>query len=161
MLSIPERHARRSAARNLALELMARHGLRGWAFGFNRRKQTLGLCRYVVRAIELSIYFVDRNGMDEVRDTILHEIAHALVGPGHAHDATWRAKCVEVGARPERCGLADMPAGRWQARCGGCANLFSRHRRPRRLRGWFCRACGPERGKLSWRAGLAPGNLCP
>ena len=34
------------AARQLALELMAEHGLAGWVFGWNRRKRSLGLCRY-------------------------------------------------------------------------------------------------------------------
>lgn len=151
MLSIPERHARRAAARALALELMACHGLHDWAFAFGRQKRTLGLCRYAARTIELSIYLVDRNGPDEVRDTVLHEIAHALVGPGHAHDAVWKAKAAAIGARPQRCGAANMPAGRWHARCGGCGQAFSRHRRPRRLTGWFCRGCGPRGGALTWR----------
>src|SRR5262245_21094659 len=119
MLSIPERYARRSAVRQLALELMALHGLHGWTFAFNRAKQTLGLCRYERKTIELSVYFVDGNGPEEVRDTLLHEIAHALVGPDHGHDAVWKAKAVAVGARPERCGRADMPEGRWRALCGG------------------------------------------
>src|SRR5262245_59311474 len=121
MLSITERYARRAEARRLAEELMARHGLAGWSFGFNRRKRSLGLCRYATRTIELSVYLVYGNSAaDEVRDTLLHEIAHALVGPGHAHDAAWKAKCLEVGARPQRCGQADMPPGRWQAHCGNC-----------------------------------------
>jgi predicted SprT family Zn-dependent metalloprotease len=94
---------------------------------------------------------MDRNGPAEIVDTLLHEIAHALVGPGHGHDAVWKAKCVEVGARPQRCGNADMPPGRWRASCPSCKQVFSRHRRPRRLQGWFCRSCGPERGRLAWR----------
>lgn len=57
----------------------------------------------------------------------------------------------EIGARPVRCGDAEMPDGRWQARCGGCGKQYDRYRRPQRQRGWFCRACGPERGKLAWR----------
>jgi predicted SprT family Zn-dependent metalloprotease len=152
LLSIAERYARRSAARKLALELMARHGLGDWTFAFNKRKQTLGLCRHSISTIELSIYLVDRNSEEEIKDTILHEIAHALVGPEHGHDAVWKAKAIEVGARPERCGEADMPEGRWRACCGGCGQAFSRHRKPKRLRGWFCQACGPERGKLAWSA---------
>jgi predicted SprT family Zn-dependent metalloprotease len=151
-LSIAERYARRQQVRNLALGLMTQHGLKGWSFDFNRHKRTLGVCRYEARAIELSVYLVYHNGPDEVRDTILHEIAHALVGPGHGHDAVWKAKAVEIGARPRSCGDAEMPRGRWQAQCPRCGQDFSRHRRPRRLTGWFCQACGPERGKLTWRA---------
>jgi predicted SprT family Zn-dependent metalloprotease len=139
--------------RTAALGLLAAHGLHGWSFAINRRKRTLGLCVYQRRAIELSAHLVERNGPEAILDTLLHEIAHALVGPGHGHDAVWKQKCAEVGARPVRCGRADMPVGRWQAGCGGCGRQFHRHRQPRPLRGWFCRNCGPERGALVWRHG--------
>src|SRR4051794_1787659 len=151
MLPVP-RYQRRAEARRLALELMARHGLHGWSFQFNWRKRSMGLCRFAVRTIELSAPFVEYNGEDEIRDTILHEIAHALVGPGHGHDAVWKRKCLEIGAKPQRCGQADMPEGKWRAACGGCGEVFHRHRKPKRLGGWFCRPCGPEKGKLVWRA---------
>jgi predicted SprT family Zn-dependent metalloprotease len=137
--------------RSLASELMAKHGLHRWRFAFNRRKQSMGLCVHHRRAIELSLYFVERNGTEEILDTILHEIAHALVGSGHGHDKVWKRKCIEIGARPMRCGEADMPEGRWHARCGGCGKSFDRHRKPKRVRGWFCRGCGPKCGKLMWR----------
>jgi len=39
------------------------------------------------------------NAEPEVRDTLLHEIAHALC-PGDGHAAAVRAKCRELGARP-------------------------------------------------------------
>jgi len=144
--------ARAASARQLALELMAVHGLTGWTFRFNRCKQSMGLCVYQRCSIELSIHFVERdNPLEEIRDTILHEIAHALVGPRHGHDKVWKRKCLEIGARPVRCAHADMPPGRWQAHCGGCGRRFDRHRKPQRARGWFCRGCGAERGKLVWR----------
>src|SRR5437879_2661559 len=79
MVSIRVRSARRSEVRKLALTLIAQHGLHDWTVAFNKRKRTLGLCRYGVKAIELSVYLVDRNGEEEIRDTILHEIVHALV----------------------------------------------------------------------------------
>ena len=131
---------------------MTAHGLQSWAFRFNRCKRSMGLCVYQRRTIELSIHFVERdNPLSEIRDTILHEIAHALVGPGHGHDRVWKRKCAEIGARPERCGQADMPDGNWQASCAGCGKRYHRHRRPRSLRGWSCRGCGQERGKLVWQ----------
>lgn len=136
--------------RQLGYELLARHGLAGWSFGFNRRKRSLGVCLFEHRTIELSVYLLVRNPHDEVLDTILHEIAHALVGPGHGHDAVWKQKCIEIGAKPIRCGQAEMPLGRWRARCGQCGQDFHRHRKPGKLRGWFCRGCGPDKGQLVW-----------
>ena len=142
----------------LAGELLDAHGLHDWSFSFNRRKRDMGLCLYGPRVIQLSLYFVLLNDDAAVRDTLLHEIAHALVGPGHGHDALWKRKCLEVGARPERiCDDVNMPEGRWQARCGGCGMLHHRHRKPKHLLGWWCCHCGPERGRLLWRqAGAKP-----
>ncbi len=137
----------------LAFDLLARHGLHDWSFAFNRRKTSVGMCFFHRKAIELSIYFVQRNGPELILDTILHEIAHALVGPGHGHDAVWKRMCLKVGAKPERlCHEAEMPAGRWQARCGGCGMTHHKHRRPKRMKGWFCRKCGPEKGQLAWQS---------
>ena len=153
MSPIAARHARRVEVRNLALRLMGQFGLQDWTFVFNKRKRALGLCRYTTKTIELSIFLVDGNSDEEVRDTLLHEIAHALVGPGHGHDSVWKVKCAEVGARPERCGEAEMPEGRWKASCPACGTAFTRHRRPKTLGGWSCRGCGPEKGKLTWGFG--------
>lgn len=150
MSEIALRYARRVEVRTLALALLAQHGLHDWRFSFNRRKRSLGMCQFSEKIIALSIHLVDRNSEEEIRDTILHEIAHALVGPHHGHDTVWKAKCREIGARPERCGQADMPGGRWRAQCGGCGARFHRYRKPRQVTGWFCRTCGPERGTLVW-----------
>lgn len=143
-------------AKTLAVTLMAQHGLTEWQFGFNFNKRRAGVCRYPSRGkpgrIELSKHYILRNPADAVRDTILHEIAHALVGHGHGHDEVWKAKCVEVGARPERCygEEVEMPRGRWRATCGGCGREHDRHRRPKRMTEWYCRKCGKERGTLRW-----------
>jgi predicted SprT family Zn-dependent metalloprotease len=39
----------------------------------------------------------------EVYLTLLHELAHALAGPGVHHTAPWRRHCYRVGGLPERC----------------------------------------------------------
>jgi predicted SprT family Zn-dependent metalloprotease len=138
-------------ARELAWRLLAAYGLREWSFAFNRSKKQMGCCRYGPRIIELSRHFVERNALALIRDTLLHEIAHALVGPGHGHDAVWKAMCLRVGAKPERLSNEpDMPQGRWQATCAGCGMRHHKYRRPKRMKGWFCRHCGPDRGALVW-----------
>ena len=51
------------------------------------------------------------NTIEESKDVVLHEIAHALTGPGHGHDWAWKQKCVLVGARPERCYTSELHGG--------------------------------------------------
>jgi len=149
-------------ARHLAETLLAEHGLSAadppWTFRFNRRKRALGTCHYGPRRIELSTHFVVANDADEVRDTVLHEIAHALAGPATGHGPAWKAACVRIGARPERLAPARvaMPAGRWRAACPGCGATHSRHRRPLKGRAYFCRTCGAERGALTFRRNENP-----
>ncbi|HLJ94086.1 MAG TPA: SprT-like domain-containing protein [Gemmataceae bacterium] len=146
--------ARTAEIRAQANEMLAIYDLNDWTFAFNRRKTAMGLCLYGPKRIELSLHFAQRNGPVAVRDTLLHEIAHALVGPGHGHDKVWKQKCAEIGGKPERLSFdVEMPAGRWQARCGCCGMLHSKHRRPKHPVGWYCTHCGKERGRLTW--GLA------
>jgi len=138
--------------RKFALRLFAMHGLGDWTFRYNKRKRAMGLCVYQRRSIELSLFFAGRNSPEEILDTLLHEIAHALVGPKHGHDGVWKKKCVEIGARPQRCGAANMPRGKWQAGCGQCGKRFDRCQRPRVMKGWYCPCCGPRAGNLVWVA---------
>jgi predicted SprT family Zn-dependent metalloprotease len=139
-----------AAAEQLARQEMTRCGIGGWAFGWNRRKRSLGLCRYRERRIELSVYFVKANDGEQVRETILHEIAHALAGEKAGHGPLWKAMCQRVGCKPVRCdhGDAVMPKGRWVARCTACGKEYWRHRRPTRRATYWCRGCGPERGAV-------------
>lgn len=92
------------------------------------------------------------NTREEVNDLILHEIAHALVGGDHGHDEVWKAKCVEIGARPERCyGLnARMPKRRMKGTCDKCGHTIIREELKLNLRnmGYFHDNCG---GDYKWK----------
>lgn len=83
--------------------LMTKHGLVGWNFQFMRAKQTLGRCRHSTRTIYLSEPYMLSGTEAEITNTLLHEIAHALVGPGHGHDAVWRRKAISIGSSGDRC----------------------------------------------------------
>jgi len=139
-------------AAKLAKDLIAEHGLDGWAFRYNHGKRTLGLCVYELKRVELSGYFVLRNDEPAVRDTILHEIAHALVGHKAGHGPKWRAVCRKIGAKPERLDReAVMPKGHWRAQCPGCGKELYRFRRPLCDRTYSCRACGHKKGALKFK----------
>ncbi len=129
---------------------MDRHGLADWSFAFNRHKTHLGLCRYDDRRIELSIHYVLANDEPSVRDTVLHEIAHALAGPAAGHGRLWKRWCERLGATPRSCGEATMPLGRWRGVCPSCGYVYSRHRRPAARAVYSCRDCGPRRGRLTF-----------
>src|SRR5512146_2021813 len=90
----------------LARKLMAEYelDLYGWEFGWDRAHQRAGQCDYTNQRITLSAPVMAFWPWAEAEQTIRHEIAHALAGSGHGHDATWRRKCRLIGARPERCG---------------------------------------------------------
>ena len=140
-------------AQELARELMRQHGLfeAGWRFRFDHARRRFGSCQYGPRFITLSRALTLLNGEAEVRDTLLHEIAHALT-PGDGHGPRWRAKCREIGARPRRCyddqAVASPPRrpARYEWGCRACDWWVERRRR---TRGTFvCATCS---GKLLYR----------
>ncbi len=120
-------------ARQLAQQLLREHGLSGWRVGFDRAKTRAGVCRFRERTIGLSWPLTQLHSPAEVRDTILHEIAHALVGPTHKHDAVWRATAVRLGCSARACLPADAPrvAAPWVGTCPA-GHSIGRHRRPER-----------------------------
>ncbi|WP_240917889.1 SprT family zinc-dependent metalloprotease [Phycicoccus sp. HDW14] len=77
--------------------LLREHGLDGWSIVADRAKTRAGVCRFGRRQIGISAPLTALHSEDEVRDTLLHEIAHALVGPEHGHDEVWRATAVRIG----------------------------------------------------------------
>lgn len=94
----------RNDAYQYATMKLREHGLfdKGWRFNWNRRKRALGLCDYRKKSVELSeIQFQIITG-EKAKDTILHEIAHALAGHNAKHGPVWKAWCRQVGANPER-----------------------------------------------------------
>ena len=76
----------------------------GWSFVWDTRAvRRYGQCRYRSKEIGITKKLANINTVEETKDVVLHEIAHALTGPGHGHDYVWKRMCRKVGARPERC----------------------------------------------------------
>lgn len=123
-----------AAAYHLATALLAEHGLGDWSIRYDNAKRRAGVCKYAQRTIGLSAPLTRLHSEAEVRDTILHEIAHALVGPAHRHDEIWRQTAVRIGCSGERCVPQDAPrvAGAWLGVCSG-GHTAERHTRPERV----------------------------
>lgn len=140
-------------ARARAESLMREHGLVGWRLVFDGAKMRAGICRADRREIGLSRVLTQLHSEAEVLDTVLHEIAHALVGPKHGHDAEWQAKARAIGCTGQRCvptSSARAPAA-WVGTCPS-GHTTSRHRRPERVQS--CRRCSTafDAGALfTWR----------
>ena len=121
-------------AARVARRWMDQFGLAAWGLSFDHAKTRAGICRADRRQIGLSRVLTGLHGEPEVRDTVLHEIAHALVGVEHGHDAVWRAKARSIGCTGARClpASADVPPGRWRGVCPA-GHETTRYRRPVRV----------------------------
>lgn len=140
-------------ARRMGRALMDRHGLGHWQLVFDNAKTRAGICRPARRQIGLSRAITVLHTEAEVRDTLLHEVAHALVGAEHGHDAVWRAKALQIGCTGERCVSPESarPPAPWTGTCPA-GHTTSRHRRPTRV--VTCGQCSrtfDPRHVLEWR----------
>lgn len=122
------------AAKQLANELMAEHGLtkKGWRFEFDRSVRRFGACHWRTNKITLSQKLTTLNDEARVRQTILHEIAHALAGPRAHHNAVWKAICIRIGGDGQRLYTEanTITVNRnVTGQCPNCKRVIKRHRR--------------------------------
>lgn len=152
-----------TAAVALAEQLVAHHGLAGWTVVLDNAKRRAGVCHFGPRRIGLSAPLTVLHDEATVRDTILHEIAHALAGPRHRHDARWRLIARRIGCSGERCVDEDAPtvAAAWVGVCP-VGHTVDRHRRPERVT--TCSRCDRRfdlAHLLTWTHHGRPGEMHP
>ena len=139
-------------AQTIARDLMDAHGLTHVPlecdnarrrFGFTTHKVTC-IGRVVVKeelvSIGLSKPLTEANDEACVRDTILHEIAHAKAGHSAGHNYQWKLVAMGLGCNPSHtCGEGvKSVAGRYQATCP-CGLDHNMYRMPQRRK--ICRRC--------------------
>ncbi|VGO22819.1 SprT family zinc-dependent metalloprotease [Pontiella sulfatireligans] len=137
-----ERVQRMESILKTALELVTGHGLKKWRFKFDHSTRRAGCCNYRDKTISIAFSLAQAGSDEDIRDTILHEIAHALVGKRHNHDAVWKAKAMEIGCTGERTHRLQFAPPRWSVTCENRCWTHTAQQRNSRL---VCRKCG---GKL-------------
>ena len=84
----------------MARDLIKKHKVNYVSFEWTHHTRKFGECFYYKSSrkaflIQLSKPLTRLNKMAQVKETILHEIAHALTA-GHGHDIIWQAKYKEI-----------------------------------------------------------------
>lgn len=84
---------------DVARHLLTKYKLSDWDILLTNSEQYAGTCCKEYQTITLSIPHILNSEYDEVKDTILHEIAHALC-PEPGHGEAWKKLAVKLGAKP-------------------------------------------------------------
>lgn len=128
-----------------------------WTFRFDNAVRRFGCCRHGKKVISLSRTLSEINDWETVKLTVLHEIAHALVGVGHGHDWVWQKKCIEIGGDGKRCydsAKVNTPTLAYTATCPNCGEVHQKARKPkRRLACAVCSGTFEERELFFVKAG--------
>lgn len=125
----------------MAQSLMLEHlEDRDWSFGFDNGRRRAGLCSYTDKKITVSKYLSLVHSIDDVRQTMLHEIAHALCGPKEGHSKKWLATAKKIGYRNETY-TGDEIAKEFAPYRGLCpsGHQHYRYQKPKRL--YSCHLC--------------------
>lgn len=131
-------------AQALAQDLMRQHDLtqKGWRFEFDSSVRRFGACHWRTNKITLSEKLTTLNDETRVRQTLLHEIAHALAGPKAHHNDVWKAICIRIGGDGQRLYTEanTVTVGRKvTGTCPNCKRVIKRHRRSAIACGACCR----------------------
>ena len=138
------------ATKKEVLSLVAQHfrenGLADWQFTFNGAKKRLGYCNSGKKLISISFPYAKVNSLEQVEETLLHEIAHAKAneeaGYSVGHGDLWKSWAIKLGAKPERLAKAGthIPAPRNVVyECKTCKKEFCYYKKLTKI--YFCKVC--------------------
>jgi hypothetical protein len=96
---------------------IAAHQLEGWSFQCDHATPRAGCCNYQTQVISLAHAYARVASDADIDDTLLHEIAHALVGQAHGHDQVWQATAVALGCSGRRCHDVQFTPPRYIVTC--------------------------------------------
>lgn len=82
---------------NIARSTLQQYGCENTKYSIAIFSRGMRACASASGQIKLDLNYALRGNMDDIRNTILHEVAHILVGPRHGHRRIWQEKAKEMG----------------------------------------------------------------
>ena len=139
---------RKQQITELWLNQQTKWGLEGWELKFSNRKRTLGHCNCSKKIISISNAYLRINPFPVMKDTLLHEIAHAVhfnkTGKTN-HGNGWKEIAREVGCKPKRCadlGEVNLPSAKYIGTCPCCGNKTNFYRKVNNI--YSCNKCSKK-----------------
>jgi hypothetical protein len=116
-LNSRKRRLDRDTVMSLLRMFMQEHSLYGWNGNFglveiDAETDFDGWVNFKARRILINPFSIKRRTPTQIKDLILHEIAHALVGRG-GHGVAWSEKAREIGERPSAIALELCSVGNY------------------------------------------------
>jgi len=122
-----------------------------WGFQFNNNKRRLGLCSNKTgnKMIYLSKWLIENteNGIDTWKNTMLHEIAHAIdweIRKKSDHSYRWENIALAIGCNGRRTSIVkykvDTLKTKYTLVCDNCGKTYPSHKLKRRKSS--CTVCG-------------------
>lgn len=105
---------------------------------------------YIPVGLYISSYFIPNLNEGEIKDTILHEIAHIIAGYKSGHKHLWQKACRSLGIDPARIKNVKEQrnierTAKWIGICPVCNKNYYAYRSGKKIKNsiWRC-SCGGE-----------------
>lgn len=125
-------------AKSVAEKLLAKHGLEDWSIKTNKKRAVLAETWHNTKLISISKYFIRVAEKEEFEGVFLHEIAHALLGPGYGHGREFVDKCKSISSSADYASYGvSIPIRKYLLSCPECGQTGSNNRAEDR----YCARC--------------------
>ena len=112
-----------------------KYDLCNWTLKIINSKRKYGHCRWGKNEIAISKKFVAINNWNQMKQCILHEIAHALVGSKAKHGKEFKDVCEKIGCMEDGCYTKarnlNVPKSKYTIICKTCGRTQVKNRKRR------------------------------
>lgn len=139
-------HETRKQCRDYFRLICDENNISNWTITFKfRGKMSLGQTVYKIKEVQISKYLIARGNMEQLKQVILHEIAH-IMAPGDGHGEVWRQQCVKLGYYGDKYAPAtfELPS-KWSFTCVCPGRIGRRH-----VKRWSAAKCKKCNTIVKW-----------